>query len=212
MGMLKLSTSWCALALLLILSLRVEARPNQPQPAGGDSCMEEQACSELFEQGKAQYKAGNYAAALRSFQAANNLRSVPLLGYNIARAHHQLGNLDEAQLGYRQFIAQTPDEVLRKKAQDYLAQLQAEQVARQAASVAPSATATQPTTLQSAAPQPPADASPTDPSAPAPLYKKWWLWTAIGGAVLVGTVSVVVASQVDPRFTPATVVDLRSRF
>jgi tetratricopeptide (TPR) repeat protein len=61
-----------------------------------------------YERGVTQYNLGHFNAAIPEFEKAYELESVPVLLYNIAQAHRQLGNNERAIFFYRRYIEAAP--------------------------------------------------------------------------------------------------------
>lgn len=160
------------IALFDVPSGRAEALPNRQPDSTPNACMESPKCKELVTRGEAEHKSGQYAAALESFRAAYAQHPVPLLLFNQARLLHKLGELRVAKAAYEEYLRRSTagsEEPQRQKARAYL-----EEVTRVHAEQSASLTAEQ---TQVFSPGP----------VPRPLYKKWWFWTAIGGAAVAAT-------------------------
>lgn len=163
------------------------------------------------------YQAQKFEESIPEFQAAYKLSPKPALLFNLAQAYRKAGHPREAIEHYDQYLSSTPqlDVEMRHKVDGYLAEarntlaslelemkrrLAEEKAAREREAEAnPPPPAAAPT----AAPPPAAvlvAQSPAplvkDAPAPTPIYKRWWLWTAIGGAVAAGViVGVAVGTQ-----------------
>lgn len=61
------------------------------------------------DQAEVLYQAGQYADALKAYEAAYARRQSPRLLYLIARTHQRLGHVEEAVSHYRRFLAAEPD-------------------------------------------------------------------------------------------------------
>jgi tetratricopeptide (TPR) repeat protein len=64
--------------------------------------------------GSAYYEQANYADAAKEFNEAYRLSHRPDLLYNVARAHEQLGQLDDAIAALRRYLDEKPDAADRK--------------------------------------------------------------------------------------------------
>ena len=60
-----------------------------------------------FAVGVAAYNAGSYAAALKEFEAAYEVKPLPAFEFNIARCLDRLERFEQALLAYRRFVAHT---------------------------------------------------------------------------------------------------------
>jgi tetratricopeptide (TPR) repeat protein len=140
------------------------------------SCREEPECARLLDQGQEYSKAEQFVEAERAYERAYQRRPDPLLLYNIARVLHKAGRASLAIPYYQKYLdaGSIGDEAQRRKAQEYL------QEARQQT------------------PEPPLSPAPSAPRGPAlliaplrpqsashhtPLYRRWWLWTAVGATL-----------------------------
>jgi len=132
-----------------------------------------------FETGNRLFEVGEYRKALEEFRAAHVARPDPAFLYNSAQCHRLLGERQEALTLYRRFLALEPETPKRALVERQIRELEL-----------------------AAVPPPPAPAAvvvATRPAAPVsgaeeiPLYRRWWLWAAIG-AVAAGAVTAVVLS------------------
>lgn len=100
-------------ALLLCASRAAAADPpadptsDTPPPAAPDPALAE--AKAHFDEGKNAYLAGDYAKAIREFQAAEAIRPSPILDYNIALGYDGLGDLSSALAWYQHYIETKPD-------------------------------------------------------------------------------------------------------
>lgn len=125
-----------------------------------------------FKAGSKAFDIANFSKALSEFQLAAELMPAPQLDYNIGECYEQLGQLPEAIAAYQRFLAAAPDDPDAAKTRAHVA------------------------TLKERLPPPPppkvvappvAVAPPVKgPADTTPVYKKWWLWTAVAAVVVVG--------------------------
>lgn len=100
---------------MLALSLLVVAGP---PPAQAQSARDQ--AKAFFVQGRENYAAGRFAAALDAFQKANALAPHPLMVFNIAQVHEAMEDLPAAIDTYQKYLATEPAdaEAVRKKVAD----------------------------------------------------------------------------------------------
>src|SRR5581483_2584479 len=146
-----------------------------------------------FEAGRAMYKLGNWAEALREFQAGYELAPRPQFLVNIAQAHRKLGDLPRAKEAFEKYLAASPpDSAERPQIERLIAEL-AREIAAQ-----PPPVEKPPEAAAPVEPPPPVEKSPIveKPAAPvalveAPPPKKsfvkrhWWIFP-VAGVVLAG--------------------------
>lgn len=135
------------------------------------SCDEEPECAHLAAAAYAAATAGRLAEAQRGYEQAYKNSADPRLLFNLGRVVHRAGHPDQAIAYYQQYLAaKLPDEEPQQnKARRFLQQARRES----------SESKTPPVLLSNALgqrPEPPAEPAAT------PLYRKWWLWTAVGAA------------------------------
>lgn len=164
-------------AVLLLVSF-LEARAAFAR----ERCTEESSCKELIEHGRSQAKAEKFENALEVYQRAYEKWPEPWMLVSIGRMHQKLGQLDAAAASFRQYLSEPipqRDDKLRARASEYLAQTE-DELSKQKITVATESKA-QPAPIE------PASKIEVVQAKSVPIYKRWWLWTAVGlGAVVVG--------------------------
>lgn len=162
-----------------------------------------------FARGLAQYDAGAYESALVEFRAAYTAKPAPEFQFNIARCLDRLEQWQAAADAYASYLAGKPSasdaaevrqriEVLRARANGASAPPSAKQPATQPPPrepTAPPLTAAPPPTTNVVT-------APSAPPAKKPVYKRWWLWTAVGVVVAGAAVGIGVAASA-PHDAPA---------
>ncbi len=192
------------LSVVLVASLSWAAPPAKTDEAS------EQAKSH-FALAQKLYNLSKYGEALKEFEAAYMAKSDQAFLFNVAQCQRQLGDYEAAEKSYRAYLREARDasQAQREGVQKLLADM--EKAVRERRSHAP------PTGL--ASPEgPPEEPHPSpvvvaqvEKPAPVatvsderPIYKRWWLWTAIGGAVVVAAVVVAVVLATASGGYPST--------
>jgi tetratricopeptide (TPR) repeat protein len=184
---------------------------------------------EAYHAGSQHYDLGEYREALESFKEAYRIHEDPIFLFNLAQCYRQLGDKAQAVRMYRSFLNKNENAPNRNQVRDMIAKLEKQLADEQAAKTGPPqgmltpspepasepvsspapVPATAPPTMiaPSAKPEPVAaamapESAPTEKLAATPVYKKWWLWTAVGVAVAVAAVGVGVGVGVN-RSQPA---------
>ena len=179
-----------ALTVALLWSLgsaaSVAAAPGGAKPAPrAESTLDPQA-EELYRRGVAQYRAEQYSDAVVSFEAAYRISQAPRLLYNVATTHRKLGHIQDAIDFFDEYLKREPaiEPDRRSAVEGYLSELRAQLQAQ----------TTTPRVGPSTQPLPP-------PPPNEPLYRKWWFWTAVGGAAVLTGVGIGLAVGLQPRQT-----------
>jgi tetratricopeptide (TPR) repeat protein len=157
--------------LLVLLGLAgaalAEGPPNEPSKA-----------MDLFNQGKQQYRLGEYDEAIRLFRAGYLVSSNPVFLFNIAQSYRGKGDLERSLFFYRSFQKESPESNVQAKIEALERELEA----------------------RPRAPTPPVVAKPLVPPAPVPAAplelrrRKPGLVVAGAGTVAAGVALVVTAA------------------
>lgn len=172
------------LAIGVAVVLSILAWPARAQDVSSDPCLRDADCQELLARAQAASQEQLYQDALKIYREAYRLSSAPWLLVNIGRMQHKLRRYQEAKKSYARYLASTRqpgDDEERATAIDFLRQTESQLATSLAAPVA-------------------VGSDPNTKEAHQPVYKKWWLWTLVGGAtaaVIVGTAVGVSARQPD---------------
>jgi tetratricopeptide (TPR) repeat protein len=169
----------------------------------------------FFKRGQDLLKANDYRGALKAFEAG--FAAAPRVGFllNIGNCYRKLGELGKAREHYWKFLDAAPkDHPSRPSVNDYLRameQIEADGVSVDSAPAKGPPPAPEPATAPGPPPQlPPTLSAPPPPDAPspglvlvdspardqkAPVYKRWWFWTLVGGAVAAGVGTYVLTRR-----------------
>jgi tetratricopeptide (TPR) repeat protein len=196
-----------AVALLGVLALSL-ALPSAVHAEDAD------AGRRYFKRGQELLKENDYRGAVRAFEAG--YAAAPRVGFllNIGNCYRKLGELSKAREHYWRFLDAAPkDHPSRPAVKDYLRQM--EQIEADGVSVdgasARAALPPPPVTEPGSVPAPPAvprtlaarppetpaagltvvDVQPAAEEKPS-IFKRWWFWTLISGAVAAGAATYVL--------------------
>jgi tetratricopeptide (TPR) repeat protein len=137
---------------------------------------------EHLAQGHRLYLLGRYQDAIAEYRRAYELRADPGFLFQIAEAYRQLGATEQALFYYERYLAGAdagPDR----------------QVAEQRVSEIESLRVTPPPGPAVGLLAAPATAQPAVAKRPPPIWRRWWLWTAIGVALAAGATAAALASR-----------------
>lgn len=198
---MPITRSAASFSLFLTLCLGLPAMTHAAAPRL--YCTDDPECDRLANEAREASKAGRFDDAQRSYEQAYQRRADPQLLFNLARVLHKAGRPAIAVIYYQKFIDSREvgaDE--RRKAQEYVKQAQSEASGNAPANPATTTPATTPNTTASttttAAPNlTPTTSSDSSSSSETPLYKKWWLWTAVGAGA--GIIIIGLAAGLAPR-------------
>ena len=172
-----------------------------------------------FKLGSKHYNLGEFQQALDAFREAYRDYDDPSFLFNIAQCERQLGHKREAVREYRAYLNNAPESAGNHDAiKQIIAQLEKEIADEQATTKMPPTSVTPPpppaTTTPPAQTTTPAAASLTASAPPAerehtPAYKKWWVWTIVGGVVVAGVTTGLVLGL--PKSAPTATTSLGTR-
>jgi hypothetical protein len=158
----------------------------------------------LYQAGQTAFETGRFLDAASAFEQSYAESRRPALLWNIARSYHKqyeigrdLVHLRRARVMYENFADLAPSPEEKTEAERSLAAVDEELRRAQAAPPpvpAPTVTPARPA---------PIDAVRLVPVAPTaapevPLYRRWWLWTVVGGVVVAGIATAVALALTLP--------------
>jgi tetratricopeptide (TPR) repeat protein len=186
---------------LLVLLVTLPATAAEPAPDA----------KELYRRATAQYNIGHFKEAAEEYERVFEMHPDPVLLYNIAQAYRLAGGLEEKALFfYKSFLQRAPKAPNRAEVvgriQDLEKVIEDRKLHPKPAEPVPMATPKPAEPKPAVAPAPASQPAvvTTRTERPTPIYKKWWLWTIVGGVVVAGVVvgvAVGVTSQA-PEFIP----------
>jgi tetratricopeptide (TPR) repeat protein len=145
---------------------------------------------DAYLEGQRLFELGEYQKALDSFKRAYLAYDDPAFLFNLGQCYRMLGDKPEAVRSYKQFLRKVPDVgnrvAIEKIVSDLEAAIEQDRAARARPPEgvqAPNGESGPATTVT----QPSAGTTTAEAKQPErPLYKKWWLWTIVGGVVVAG--------------------------
>jgi tetratricopeptide (TPR) repeat protein len=156
-----------------------------------------------FKLGSQHYNLGEYKEALDAFKEAYRSYEDPSFLFKLAQCERQLGHKREAVSAYRAYLNNSENAPNKDSVRQIIQQLDGEIAAdkereraaaeererARAAAVAPATSA--PATSSAPSPATTPGTPALTASAPAhadrtPTYKKWWVWTIVGGVAAAG--------------------------
>ncbi len=154
-----------------------------------------------FNKGSAFFDVGRFAEAASEYEQAYQLKNDPALLFNLGQAYRFDGQYAKAIVAYKSFLRRVPNASHAVEVQQHIASLQKLLDEQKRATTTPPTGTLPPAQAEPEAQPPPSTSrshapSPVTPSEatvaarpsprPTPLYKKWWLWRAVGGVVVAG--------------------------
>jgi tetratricopeptide (TPR) repeat protein len=160
-----------------------------PQPLSPES---EQFARAQFERAQRAYDLGRFETAIIHYGRAYEAMPLAAFLFNIAQCHRLLGEYAQAAFFYRRYLdlAGNPSNApLTRELLSEMEQRQSERERheRETAARASAALAMNP-----------------DGAEAEPLYKRWWFWAAVGGAVVAGMTAVTIANSQPSQTTLGT--------
>jgi len=159
------------------------------------------AAREHYRRGNKAYDLGRYHEAAQEYEQAYEAKDDPALLFNVAQAYRLAEDYKNALRAYRAFLRRMPRAPNREEVEARIADLQKliDQQTRTKEAPPEGPMAPQPNLQKAPAPAPTPTPTPKNevvkaeapkPAQPQretpPLYKRWWLWAAVGGVVVVG--------------------------
>jgi tetratricopeptide (TPR) repeat protein len=182
---MRLITRFTLFFVVAALALTADARP-------ADSAKSAQA-RQHYEAGLAAFNLRDFKVAIAEFEAGYRLKPDPVFLYNLGQAHRLAESHDQALYFYRAYLRTSADPPNRKEVEERIATLEKLLAEKKEAARPPDHTLAPGEPKPAPAPPPaPAPAPPTQVTSKTdrkPVYKRWWLWTAVGvgaAAVAVG--------------------------
>jgi tetratricopeptide (TPR) repeat protein len=178
------------LALLLTLSVATTtaARAADNKAVAKDAYLE----------GQRLYELGEYQKALDSFKRAYLAYDDPAFLFNLGQCYRMIGDKPEAVRSYKQYLRKVPNGPNRAEIEKIVSDLEAAIEQDRTARTRPPDGVRPPNGEGTPAPAPAETGAPsagatsssatstTASRAERPVYKKWWLWTIVGGVVVAG--------------------------
>lgn len=191
------------MTLLFALNLTPATGQAQDKPVGAEQAKrkraDEKRARQHFEQGRLAFTETRYEDALLHFERSYALSGKPQLLFNLANVLDRLRRDEEAVARYQQYLNELPAADNRVQVEERLAVLQRSMDERRTAQAPVVVPTPQEVAAAELTPLPaPGPSAPLEtPSETRPLYKKWWVWTAVGSVVVAAVVIGVVAGTRD---------------
>jgi tetratricopeptide (TPR) repeat protein len=180
------------LALTMLTPVSVSVAQNKPSASDADTKKAQQ----LFEEAKKLFLLREYDKTIPLLKEAYRLYPAPLFLYNLAQCHLELKQYEDAISYFENFIDVDPKSKSRPQAEKYLKQAQEAYAIEQEQKQKDDEARREQERLQKMLElekQKQAEANNDKKGGPT-FYKKWWFWTALGGAAVAGTGTAVGVS------------------
>src|SRR6267154_2068719 len=132
------------------------------------------------------FAVGEFAAAADEYELAYKAKPDAALLFNAAQARRLASDNQKALTLYRNYVAFYPKAKNIADVREQITKLQeAIAAAEKAKSAPPMNTVEMGKTQEQHSGETAQKETKSEPDRPTPVYKKWWLWTAVGGGVVV---------------------------
>lgn len=155
----------------------------------------------VFEQARREHQLGNYDAAAATFSELYRRTGDATMLFNTAQALRLAGHNSEALAAYRGYLRERPDAGTKAMVDAKIREMEAAAALPPGKRHAPERSETdlvdpmtEPRRGVPTAALPSGEAK-RDSGAAKPVWKRWWLWAAVGTAVVGGTVAAVAVSR-----------------
>jgi tetratricopeptide (TPR) repeat protein len=156
--------------------------------------MRDQEARSLFEAGTYAMQEGRYEDALGYFERAYELSGRAPLLFNIGNMAERLRRDQQALEAYREYLRLAPAASNRTEVERRIEILEGSVESSSPTPPEPTANTPEPTAAPDILATPDEDPA---ASRDEPLYRKWWLWTAVGVVVVAGVATAVALSRSD---------------
>jgi tetratricopeptide (TPR) repeat protein len=163
------------------------ALPAMPDPAAPADVE----VDEHVAQGHRLYLLGRYQDAIAEYRRAYELRADPQFLFQIAEAYRQLGATEQALFYYERYLAGAAAGPDRGVAEQRVAEIESLRAATAPPGPSASLVAVPGATLG------------TNAKRPTPIWRRWWVWTAVGVALAAGATAAALAGRSEAS-TPST--------
>jgi tetratricopeptide (TPR) repeat protein len=192
-----------ALALMVLLSaVSAQAAPRKAPPPHDPR--QEKVARTHFEAAEKAFNVGRFEDALAEYQVAYDALPLPAFVFNIAQCHRNLGNAEQAIFFYQRYLSLEPQASNRGVVEDLIIEQQHRLDAARASAPPPPQLAApveldvQPPGASTLAPAPalhPALAPPPPDQPRRRISPKWWLFGALGVALLGGVTVLAIRNS-----------------
>ncbi len=191
--------------LVVAIALLAGAAPALAQPAPpAPSAQEIERAKALFQEGTDAYKRGEFPTALAAYEEAHKLYPAPQFLFNIAQCHFQLKNWDRAEFFFEGYLREVPGAENRSLVEELIGEARTNAAAKRDADKRKLDLERERFELERRTKE--REAREADERAriaaqsrvvdePRPVYKKWWFWTVVGGAVAGATITAIAVSS-----------------
>jgi tetratricopeptide (TPR) repeat protein len=188
----------CGIAIACTLATTSAAQPAPPPPSQATVQDPKLQARKLFDEATEHYKLGRFAVALEGYESAYALFKAPAFLFNIAQCHFQLRNWDRAAFFFEGYLREQPDATNRALVEDLIREAREREAASRTDEQRKLDLDKARRELERKEQERLAAERERNRLAvqvrdqPAPIYKKWWFWTAVGG-VAIASVATTVA-------------------
>lgn len=186
--------------IIILIALALSSTRAFAQPASPEM---EQART-LFDDGTAAYTLGDFKRALTAYEAAYKLYPAPQFLFNIAQCHFQLKNWERAVFFFEGYLREVPTASNRSLVDELIAEARTNAAAERDAEKRRLDLERERFELERRTKEREARAAEQRAQlavqartveSPKPVYKKWWFWTVVGGAVAGATITAIAVSS-----------------
>lgn len=190
-----------SLVLGLLLALTGVAVA-QPAPPASPSIEQSR---KLYEQATDSYRLGKFEEALAGYEAAYQLYRAPQFLFNIAQCHFQLQRWDRAVFFFEGYLRELPGASNRSLVEELIEEARQRRAAQQEAERQQLQLEQERLELERARARRVEEQArlalaprPVEIAPARPVYKQWWFWSLVGGALAGVAVTAAVAGG-DPQ-------------
>ena len=212
-------------SIFILAIVLAVAAPSLESSAIGDELAAVQA-KNFYDRAETAYALGKFEEALGLYEQAYQAKGLAAFLFNIGQCHRNLGHWERAAFFYQGFLSKEPkaknrpavlalvDQMNQKMREEKEANAQKppDSTIRVTPAVPPQTTVVAPQTTQVTPAVPVSNPNsvpllPPPVDKPVPVYKKWWLWTAVGVVVAAGAGVAIGVVATHPSVDPSNLTN-----
>ncbi len=148
-----------------------------------------------YDRGQKLFNLQKFDEALEQYQKAFDAKPLPAFLFLIGQCHRNLGDYDAAIFSYKRYLKLEPEAENREQVEELIEELEQKKAEGDTERLGLG---------KRKKPKDKDEEPPPENPEGAPVYKKWWFWTAVGAVAVVGGVGIYYATKSGGGGSPMT--------